>query len=116
MANRQDSRESAADRSIFGGNRGEPTKNYGEIQATITKLFIDEPEAIVAANIETSGMGTYAPYVANKSNEHMEIRMKDCEQDHRIAFRNRVYFCDLEKALAARYDGCGYCMHEHHHR
>ncbi|MCQ8891817.1 MAG: hypothetical protein NQU41_00360 [Candidatus Methanosuratincola sp.] len=87
-----------------------------KVKAAFTKLFIDEPEALVAANIETSGIGAYAPYIANKSPEHMEVHKKDCEWAHRIAIRNRVYFCDLEEALTAGFDGCRYCIPEHHHR
>ncbi|MBN1681931.1 hypothetical protein JW865_00060 [Candidatus Bathyarchaeota archaeon] len=84
------------------------------VEATFNKLVIDEPEALVAANIETSGIGTYAPYIANKDPEHMELHKRDCEWAHRIATRNRAYFCEIEKALAAGFNGCAFCLPEYH--
>jgi hypothetical protein len=86
------------------------------VTATFNKLFIDEPEALVAANIETSGMATYAPYVANKNPISLEVHKKDCEWAHRISVAHRAYYCDLEEALAAGYDGCYYCLPEYNHR
>jgi len=86
------------------------------VTATVTKLEIDEPEALVAANIEHSGIGTYAPYVANKNPESLEVHKRDCEWAHRIAYRNRVHYCSLEKAIEDGYDGCAYCLPHLHHR
>lgn len=86
------------------------------VEATVNKLVIDEPEALVAANIETSSIGTYAPYWANKNPESMEVHKRDCEWAHRIATRHKVYYCDLEKAFADGYDGCAYCLPKYHHR
>jgi hypothetical protein len=86
------------------------------VTATINKLFIDEPEALVAANIETSGLATYAPYVVNKNPISLEVHKKDCEWAHRISLAHRGYYCDLEEALAAGYDGCYYCLPKYHHR
>ena len=86
------------------------------VEATFNKLEIDETEAIVAANIETSGIGSYAPYIANKNPESLEIHIRDCEWAHRIAYRNRDYYCDLERALADGFDGCAYCLPQHHSR
>ena len=45
-------------------------------------------------------MGSYAPYVANRNPESMELHKRECEWAHRIAFRNRVYYCELKEALA----------------
>ncbi len=86
------------------------------VEATVNKLFIDEPEALVAANIETSSIGTYAPYWANKNPESLEVHTRDCEWAHRIAYRNRVFYCDLDEAFADGYDGCAYCLPDYHHR
>ena len=86
------------------------------VEATFNKLEIDEPEALVAANIETSGIGSYAPYIANRNPESLEVHERDCEWAHRTSVRNRVYYCDLEQALADGYDGCAYCLPQHHHR
>ena len=85
------------------------------VTATVTKLVIDEPEALVAANIETSGIGAYAPYIANKNPESLEVHKRDCEWAHRISYRNRVYCCSLEKAVRGGYDGCAYCLPRLHH-
>jgi hypothetical protein len=70
----------------------------------------------VAADIETSGIGSYAPYIANKNPESLEVHLRDCEWAHRIAYRNRDYYCDLEQALADGFDGCAYCLPQHHSR
>lgn len=86
------------------------------VEATVNKLIIDEPEALVAANIETSNIGTYAPYWANNNPESLEVHKRDCEWAHRIAYRHREYYCSLEKALADGYDGCAYCLPSYHHR
>ena len=86
------------------------------VEATVNKLVIDEPEALLAANIETSSLGTYAPYWANKNPESMEVHKRDCEWAHRIATRHKVYYCDLEKAFTDGYDGCAYCLPKYHHR
>ena len=86
------------------------------VEATFNKLEIDEPEALVAANIETSGIGSYAPYIANRNPESLEVHERDCEWAHRTSYRNRVYYCDLERALADGYDGCAFCLPQHHHR
>jgi hypothetical protein len=86
------------------------------VTATVTKLVIDEPEALIAADIETSGIGDYAPYIANKNPESLEVHMRDCEWAHRIAYRNRDYYCSLEKALSDGFDGCAYCLPQHHTR
>ena len=83
------------------------------VEATVESLEINEAEALITANIGTSNMGSYAPYVANKNPESMELHKRECEWAHRIAFRNRVYYCELEEALAAGYDGCAYCLPEH---
>ncbi len=86
------------------------------VEATVNKLVIDEVEALVAANIETSNIGSYAPYWANINPESMEVHKRDCEWAHRIAYRNRRYYCSLEKAFAEGFDGCAYCLPEYHHR
>jgi hypothetical protein len=86
------------------------------VEATVNKLFVDESEALVAANIETSGIGSYAPYVANNNPESLEVHKRDCEWAHRTAYRHREYYCDLEKAFADGYDGCAYCLPKYHHR
>jgi len=86
------------------------------VTVTVNKLEIDEPEALVAADIETSGIGTYAPYVANKNPDSLEVHKRECEWAHRIAYRNREYYCNLEQALADGYDGCFFCLPQHHHR
>jgi hypothetical protein len=86
------------------------------VEATFEKLEIDEPEALVAANIETSGIAGYAPYIANRNPESLEVHQRDCEWAHRIAYRNRVYYCDLEEALSSGFDGCAYCLPQHHTR
>ncbi|TRZ89147.1 MAG: hypothetical protein D4R88_05965 [Methanosarcinales archaeon] len=83
------------------------------VDATVESLEINEAEALITANIGTSNMGSYAPYVANKNPESMELHKRECEWAHRIAFRNRVYYCELEEALAAGYDGCAYCLPEY---
>ena len=83
------------------------------VDATVESLVINEAEALITANIGTSNMGSYAPYVANKNPESMELHKRECEWAHRIAFRNRIYYCELEEALAAGYDGCAYCLPEH---
>ncbi|MDO8725300.1 MAG: hypothetical protein Q7J35_04455 [Candidatus Methanoperedens sp.] len=83
------------------------------VDATVESLAINEAEALITANIGASNMGSYAPYVANKNPESMELHKRECEWAHRIAFRNRVYYCELEEALAAGYDGCAYCLPEH---
>lgn len=86
------------------------------VTASVTKLEIDEPEALIAANIETSGIGSYAPYVANKNPDSLEVHRRECEWAHRIKYSNRVYYCSLEKATQDGYDGCAYCLpHLHHH-
>jgi len=86
------------------------------VEATVNKLVIDEPEALVAANIETSNPGSYAPYWANNNPESLEVHKRDCEWAHRMATRHKVYYCDLEKAFADGYDGCAYCLPKYHHR
>ena len=80
------------------------------VDATVESLVINEAEALITANIVTSNMGSYAPYVANRNPESMELHKRECEWAHRIAFRNRVYYCELEEALAAGYNGCAYCL------
>ena len=86
------------------------------IEADFNKLEIDEPEALVAANITASGMDTYAPYVANLNLDSLEVHKRDCEWAHRIANRNRKYYCDLEEAIASGFDGCAYCLPHLHTR
>jgi hypothetical protein len=86
------------------------------VEATFNKLEIDEPEALIAANIETSGMESYAPYMANMNLDSMEVHKRDCEWAHRTAYRNRKYYCNLEEALASGFDGCAYCLPEYHTR
>ena len=83
------------------------------VDATVESLAINEAEALITANIGTSNMGSYAPYVANRNPESMELHKRECEWAHRIAFRNRVYYCELEEALAAGYNGCAYCLPEY---
>jgi len=86
------------------------------VEATVNKLAIDETEALVAANIETSNIGSFAPYWANINPESLEVHKRDCEWAHRIAYRNRRYYCSLDKALSNGFDGCAYCIPEHHHK
>ncbi len=83
------------------------------VEVVVNKLVIDESEALVAANITPSGIGSYAPYVGNKAPEHMELHKRDCEWAHKIATRNRVYFCEIETAIAAGFNGCAYCLPEY---
>ncbi|OPY50359.1 MAG: hypothetical protein A4E49_02769 [Methanosaeta sp. PtaU1.Bin112] len=83
------------------------------VEASINKLVIDEPEVLVAANIATSGLGTYAPYIGNKNPESMEVHTRDCNWAHRIAMRNRVYFCEIDTAIAAGFNGCAYCLQKY---
>jgi hypothetical protein len=86
------------------------------VEASVNKLVVDEPEALVAADIETSSIGSYAPYWANTNPESLEVHKRDCEWAHRIAYRHRKYYCDVEQAFADGFDGCAYCLPEHHHR
>jgi len=62
-------------------------------------------------NIGTSGANTYAPYIANMNSG--EVHVRDCDWAHRIAQRNRVYYCTLEDAIADGYNGCYYCLREY---
>jgi len=86
------------------------------VEATVNKLVVDEPEALVAADIETSNIGSYAPYWANTNPDSLEVHKRDCEWAHRIAYRHRKYYCDVEQAFADGFDGCAYCLPKHHHR
>lgn len=86
------------------------------VEATFESLGINEAEALITANIETSGMGSYAPYIANQNPESMELHTRECEWAPRISYRNRKYYCELEEALADGFDGCAYCLPEHHTR
>jgi hypothetical protein len=86
------------------------------VDAAFNKLTINEDEALVAAQVDTSGKETYAPYVANKAPEHMELHKKDCEWAHKIALRHRVYYCKLEDAFADGFDGCAFCLPQYNHR
>lgn len=74
-------------------------------------LEINETEALVTMNIGTSGANTYAPYIANINSG--EVHVRDCDWAHRIAQRNRVYYCTLEDAIADGYNGCYYCLREY---
>jgi hypothetical protein len=85
------------------------------VTVTANKLVINEDEALVAANVLASGMDSYASFVGNQDPEHMEVHKKDCEWAHKIAVRNRKYFCTLEKAFADGFDGCYYCLPEYNH-
>ena len=80
------------------------------VKATIEELEINETEALTAANITTSGMETYAQFVANKSPESMELHKRDCEWAKKIAMHHRVYYCDIETALKDGFNGCRYCL------
>ncbi|KQC04285.1 MAG: hypothetical protein APR53_00075 [Methanoculleus sp. SDB] len=71
-------------------------------------LEINETEALVSLNISTSGADTYAPYIANENTG--EVHVRECEWAHRIALRNRVYYCTLEDAIADGYNGCAFCL------
>jgi len=86
------------------------------VEAAFNKLVIDEPEALIAANIEASGMESYALYVANMNLDSMEVHKRDCEWAHRLAYRNKKYYCNLEEALSSGFDGCAYCLPKHHTR
>lgn len=86
------------------------------VEATMNKLTVDEIEALVTADIETSGMNTYASYIANNNPESLEVHKRGCEWAHRISYRHREYYCELEKALEDGYDGCAYCLRQHHTR
>jgi len=86
------------------------------VEATANKLTVDEIEALVTANIETSGIGSYAPYTANNNPDSLEVHRRECEWAHRISYRHREYYCELEKALEDGYDGCAFCLSQHHHR
>ena len=83
------------------------------VEATIESLDINEAEALITANIETSGVGSYAPYVGNKNPGSMELHTKECEWAPRIASKNRAYYCEVEEALADGFDGCAYCLPEY---
>ena len=61
-------------------------------------------------------MSTYAPYIANNNPESLEVHRRGCEWAHRISYRHREYYCELEKALMDGYDGCAYCLRQHHTR
>ena len=86
------------------------------MDAQFNKLFINEDEALVADQVETSRKETYAPYVANKAPEHMEVHKKDCEWAHKIALRHRVYYYTLDDAFADGFDGCNFCLPQYSHR
>ena len=71
-------------------------------------LEINETEALISLNITTSGAETYAPYIANENTG--EVHVRECEWAHRIALRNRRYYCTLEDAIADGYNGCAFCL------
>ena len=78
------------------------------IAITGETLEINETEALVSMNVSTSGAETYAPYIANENSG--EVHVRECEWAHRIALRNRKYYCTLEDAIADGYNGCAFCL------
>jgi hypothetical protein len=78
------------------------------VSVTGETLEINETEALITANIATSGAETYAPYVGNKNS--LEVHLRDCEWAHKISWKNRVFYCTLEDALSAGYNGCAFCL------
>lgn len=46
----------------------------------------------------------------------MELHERFCPWVRQMSVRNQRRFADKATALAAGYDGCGFCLREHHHR
>jgi hypothetical protein len=82
------------------------------VDVTFNKLTIDEDEALVAAQVDTSGKETYAPYVGD--NNTMDFHNVDCEWAKKISTRHRVYYCRPEDAIKDGYDGCVHCLHQYY--
>jgi len=83
------------------------------VETSIETTAISNTEALISANTEPSGLETYAPYVANT--DSMEVHLRNCEYGRRIKGENRVWYCDLETPFLHGYDGCYYCLPQHHH-
>ena len=86
------------------------------VQARVSSLNCNSQEALVGIKLRTLGVGSYAPYVGNKNKDHMEIHTKQCQYAKKIAPKNQVYYCDLEEAQEDGFDGCSFCLHDHHTR
>jgi methylphosphotriester-DNA--protein-cysteine methyltransferase len=65
----------------------------------------------VALRLGTSGIETYSAFIANRDSG--EVHLRSCEWGRKIKRDNREYFCRLEDALAAGYNGCYYCLREY---
>jgi hypothetical protein len=83
------------------------------VETSIERFEISSQEALISANIEPSGLETYAPYVANA--DSLEVHLRTCVYGRRIRRENKVWYCDLETAIRHGYDGCYYCLPQHHH-
>lgn len=83
------------------------------VELTLDRLEIDGSEIRLTGDIETSGRETYARYIANL--DSMEVHLNTCEFGRMVRGDHRVYYCSLEEALSEGYDGCYYCIPEHHH-
>ena len=86
------------------------------VEAKICNITTTTNEVLVGLKTKICGAGDNAPFVGNKSKEHMEIHKKDCTWIKQIKYENRVYYIDLEDALEDGFDGCKYCIKEHHTR
>ncbi len=60
-------------------------------------------------------VGTPA-YIANRNPKSLELHLANCRWASKIAKWHKVPYNDLETALHRGYDGCKYCLPEHHTR
>jgi len=86
------------------------------IEAKISNITTTDTEALVGLKTRTIGVGDNAPFVCNKSKEHMEIHKKDCVWVKKILAEHRAYYIDLDEALDDGFDGCKFCLPEYHTR
>jgi len=56
------------------------------------------------------------PFVANRNSGSHELHLNSCIWAKKIAPHNKVAYTELERALKHGYDGCAYCLQEHHTR
>ncbi|PWR75860.1 hypothetical protein ACKUB1_18340 [Methanospirillum stamsii] len=81
------------------------------ISAGFSSIQVTDEDAAVTASLITSGVETYAAFIANRDTG--EVHRRVCEYGRKIKRINREYYCRLEDALAAGYNGCYYCLREY---
>jgi hypothetical protein len=109
--------------TIWDLDNGRAPGISGQLHAIMLDNNINETDALYFKHyrIEKIGSATFGDpaiftFIANRNSNSKEVHRSDCIWVGKMNDQNKVPYDSLQQALGDGYDGCFYCLKDHHRR